>query len=79
MSNTKKNGLHGKSSTNGYNFGGIGTNKTSFAEIGIIAPNGNTDATPGVAEPIYSQFEGLSYPRAIVDRMCMYNADFNIA
>lgn len=41
MSNTEKNHLHGKYQPTGYYFGGIGTNKTAFSEIGVVAPKGN--------------------------------------
>jgi len=54
MSNSEKNGLHGKYSPSGYNFGGQGTNKTSFAEIGVVAPFGctvNTGVNPNTGVP----------------------------
>jgi hypothetical protein len=76
MSNKEKHGLHKKYSPSNYTFGtDAGSQKTAFSEVGIVAPNATIAA--GVAYG--SKFEGFAFPRAIVSRMCMYNADFNLS
>lgn len=75
MSNTEKNSLHGKYSPSNYTFGsGGGSQKTAFAEVGIVGPNGIANGNSYAS----SLFEGYTYPRAIMSRLHMYNADFNI-
>ena len=76
MSNAEKNKLHGKYSPANYTFGSdTGSQKTAFAEVGIVAPNGVTNG----GNLATSRFESLAYPRAIMSRLHMYNADFNLA
>lgn len=75
MSNTEKNKLHGKYSPANYTFGsGAGNQKTAFTEVGIVGPNGVANGTSYAS----SNYEGFAYPRAIMSRLHMYNADFNI-
>ncbi len=77
MSNTEKKHLHGKYSPANYTFGSdAGSQKTAFAEVGIVAPNTSTNG--GNTNLCGSKFEAFNYPRAIVSRLCLYNADFNI-
>ncbi len=79
MSNTEKNSLHGKYSPANYTFGSdTGSQKTAFAEVGIVAPSG-LGAGAGDLNFASSRFEALPYPRAIMSRLHMYNADFNLA
>lgn len=73
MSNKEKNHLHKKYSPANYTFGSdAGSQKTAFSEVGIVAPL--SSGTPAND----SKFEGLNFPRAIVSRLSMYNADFNL-
>jgi len=75
MSNKEKNNLHKKYSPANYTFGSdTGSQKTAFTEVGVVAPN-----ITGGGVLYGSKFEGFAYPRAIVSRLSMYNADFNLS
>jgi len=73
MSNTEKKSLHGKYGPANYTFGSdAGSQKTAFAEVGIVAPGAFG------ANLTLSKFERVPFPRAIMSRLHMYNADFNL-
>ncbi len=73
MSNKEKKSVHQSHTTANYTFGSdSGSQKTAFAEVGIVAPANTGPSGPAWA----SRFEGFNYPRAIISRMKQYNADF---
>lgn len=56
---------------------GSGNANTGFSSISVTHPFGNNATIAGLTALQSSRFESDPYPRAIIERQIMYNADFS--